>query len=430
MASLVRYRRHKPEETVLYPIIEQHLPRFLSHIAEQHTQLPRFVTREFDDYLTCGRLQHGFLRVKCDGCRHEHLVAFSCKCRGFCPSCGARRMIETSAHLIDHVIPPVPTRQWVLSFPWPLRFLYASRPDVLTRTLGVIIRAIETDLIHRAGLTRQSGARSGIITLVQRFGSALNLNVHLHMIVLDGVYTFDDDAPRFHSIKAPSQSDMQTLLDRIIRRTVSQLERDGVLIQDTEQPFLDLTQADLQDTFNSASVRYRIAIGPNSGQKTLTLRSASLIRTDTKPKPFTVNRDGFSLNAAVSCQPHQRERLERLCRYITRPPLALDRLTTQVSGQVVYELKHPFKNGTTHFVFEPLEFLAKLAALVPRPRANLTRYHGVLAPNAKFRSLIVPTPNARQRAKRKHSNAAKPSTETDRPFAPLSWAERLKRVFK
>lgn len=70
-------------------------------------------------------------------------------------------MIETSAHLIDHVIPPEPTRQWVLSFPWPLRFLYASRPDVLSRTLGVITRAIETDLIDRAGLTRQSGARSG-----------------------------------------------------------------------------------------------------------------------------------------------------------------------------------------------------------------------------------------------------------------------------
>ena len=96
-----------------------------------------------------------------------------------------------------------PTRQWVLSFPWPLRFLYASRPDILSRTLGVITRAIETDLIHRAGFTRESGARSGIITLVQRFGSALNLNIHLHMIVLDGVYTFDDDAARFHSIKAP-----------------------------------------------------------------------------------------------------------------------------------------------------------------------------------------------------------------------------------
>ena len=158
-------------------------------------------------------------------------------------------------------------------------------------------------------------------------------------------------------------------------------------------------------------------------------RSPSFAQTS-NPNPSRSTGTGFRLNAAVSCQPHQRDRLERLCRYITRPPLALDRLTTQTSGQVVYELKHPFKNGTTHFVFEPMEFLAKLAALIPRPRANLTRYHGVLAPNAKFRSLIVPTPNARQRAKRKHSNTAKPSTETDRPLAPLSWAERLKRVFK
>ncbi len=101
------------------------------------------------------------------------------------------------------------------------------------------------------------------------------------------------------------------------------------------------------------------------------------------------------------------------------------------TGQVVYELKHPFKNGTTHFVFEPLEFLAKLAALVPRPRANLTRYHGVLAPNAKYRNLVVPSPN--RWVKRKCRVAAKPSppsTKTDSPLAPLSWAERLKRVFK
>ncbi|MBV1907428.1 MAG: transposase [Pseudomonadales bacterium] len=132
------------------------------------------------------------------------------------------------------------------------------------------------------------------------------------------------------------------------------------MIKETEQPYLDLAQADLQDSFNAASVRYRIAIGPNSGKKTWTLRSESLNRTTTQPKLFTVSRDGFSLNAAVSCQPHQRDRLERLCHYITRPPLALDRLTTQETGQVVYELKRPFSNGTTHFVFETLSFLAKL----------------------------------------------------------------------
>ena len=246
---------------------------------------------------------------------------------------------------------------------------------------------------------------------------------------------FDDQATRFHSVKAPTSADMQTLLNRIIHRTIRQLERDGVLIQDTEQPYFDFSEADVQDAFNAASVRYRIAIGPNSGKKTLTLRSDALIRTDTQPKPFTVNRDGFSLNAAVSCLPHQRDRLERLCRYITRPPLALDRLSTQTTGKVVYELKHPFKNGTTHFVFEPLEFLAKLAALVPRPRANLTRYHGVLAPNAKYRNLVVPTPNRRVKRKRKHTahTESEPTVdtdrETDRPVAPLSWAERLKRVF-
>lgn len=115
-----RYRRHEPEKTALYPVIEQHLCTLTDELTRNQAALPAFVVDEFRKYLRCGRLEHGFIRVKCDGCRHGHLVAFSCKRRGFCPSCGARRMIETSAHLVDHVIPNVPVRQWVLSFPWPL----------------------------------------------------------------------------------------------------------------------------------------------------------------------------------------------------------------------------------------------------------------------------------------------------------------------
>jgi ribosomal protein S27E len=129
-----RYRRHEPEKTALYPIIEQHLSTLADELTRHQAALPAFVIDEFRNYLRCGRLKYGFIRVKCDGCRHEHLVAFSCKRRGFCPSCGARRMIETSAHLVDHVIPDVPVRQWVLSFPWPLRLLFASRPDALSRS--------------------------------------------------------------------------------------------------------------------------------------------------------------------------------------------------------------------------------------------------------------------------------------------------------
>jgi len=90
---------------------------------------------EFEDYLKCGRFEHGFLRVRCDTCHAEHLVAFSCKRRGFCLSCGARRMAESAALLME------PIRQWLLSVLFPLRFLFASRPDVMGRVLGIVYRA-------------------------------------------------------------------------------------------------------------------------------------------------------------------------------------------------------------------------------------------------------------------------------------------------
>jgi ribosomal protein S27E len=117
IGSSRHYQRHQPENTPLYPIVERHLSTLRDELQRHEAPLPHFGVTEFQDYVRCGRLEYGFVRVKCNGCPHEHLVAFSCKRRGFCPSCGARRMIETSAHLVDHVIPEVPVRQWVLSFP-------------------------------------------------------------------------------------------------------------------------------------------------------------------------------------------------------------------------------------------------------------------------------------------------------------------------
>jgi ribosomal protein S27E len=335
------YQRHQPENTSLYPIVEQHLPTLRNELQHHETSLPRFVLSEFQDYLRCGRLEYGFVRVKCNGCRHEHLVAFSCKRRGFCPSCGARRMVETSAHLVDHVFPEVPVRQWVLSFPWPVRLLFANRPDTLGHCLSVIVRAIQTDLAHRARLTASSGARTGVVTLIQRFGSALNLNVHLHMLILDGVYTRDQNGPRFHRVAAPDAQSLERLLNRLVRRILRRLTRDGLLIQDSEQPWLDLEPADTLDQLNAASIRYRIEAGGGAGGRTLALKNPALVRTDSTPKPFTANRDGFSLNCAVSCQAHQHDQLERLCRYITRPALCFERLSTNAAGQVVYQLKNP-----------------------------------------------------------------------------------------
>ena len=128
---------------------------------------------EFDAFLECGILAHGFLRLRCGDCGHDKLVAFSCKRRGFCPSCGARR---TAAHLVDHVIPRVPVRQWVLSLPIPLRLLLAAQPKLVTPVLQVVHRVITRFLLDQAGLKAEQ-ADSGAVTLIQRFGSAANLMV-------------------------------------------------------------------------------------------------------------------------------------------------------------------------------------------------------------------------------------------------------------
>src|SRR5215831_14283586 len=105
-ANRVHYERRRPEETILYQLVQENLESFLAQVeAERGSGLPEFVKAEFDAFIACGILAHGFLRLRCSECGHEKLVAFSCKRRGFCPSCGARRMAETAAHLVDCVIP-------------------------------------------------------------------------------------------------------------------------------------------------------------------------------------------------------------------------------------------------------------------------------------------------------------------------------------
>jgi len=152
-AHTVHYERRRPEETILHCLVREHLETFLAQVeARTGTGLPAFVKDEFEAFLGCGILAHGFLRLRCADCAHEKLVAFSCKRRGFCPSCGARRMAQSAAHLADEVIPRVPVRQWVLSFPIPLRIVFAAHPELLTPVLRIIHRVIARFLLRQAGL--------------------------------------------------------------------------------------------------------------------------------------------------------------------------------------------------------------------------------------------------------------------------------------
>ena len=421
------YERHRPEETQLYRLVERHYPAFVEHLAEQGKALPAYVEKEFEAYLKCGRLEHGFLRVRCESCHCERLVAFSCKRRGFCPSCGARRMAETAALLADEVLPALPLRQWVISFPFALRFLFASCPEALARALEVIYRLLATHLAHKAGFTRKEAA-TGAVTLVQRFGSALNLNIHLHLLCLDGVYTQRPDGGlRFRRVKAPDREELECLVRRIAERVGGALERMGLLARDADAAWLDLPPAEDADAMTQligSSVTYRIALGPQAGRKALMLRTITPLAGEDLTNERVAKAYGFSLHAGVGCEAHQRALRERLCRYIARPAVAEQRLTVSVQGKVVYLLKTPYRDGTTHMVFEPLDFIARLAALVPRPRVNLTRYHGVLAPNHRWRAEV--TPAGRGRGSR---GTAQPERSAIERHAAMTWAQRLKRVF-
>ena len=193
---------------------------------------------------------------------------------------------------------------------------------------------------------------------------------------------------------APTDEALQAVLHKIITRLMKLLTRRGVLIEEQGQTCMadndgDSDEARALRPLQAAACTYRIAFGPRAGQKVLTVQGTMPRETGFKQN-LCADFDGFSLHAAVRCAADDRQALEQLCRYITRSALANERVQTNAAGQVVLKLKTPWRDGTTHLVMSPLEFMQRLAALVPRPRLHLIRFHGVLAPNAKLRALVVP----------------------------------------
>jgi len=186
--AIATYEPRDPSRTVLYKVIAEHLETFLASLEADPaaTGLPAYVQREFYAYVQCGILAHGFLRLGCESCKTEGLLAFSCKRRGFCPSCAGRRMAQTAAHLVERVIPWVPTRQWVVSVPMPLRYWTAPSRDLTAQVHTIIRTTIAQFYVNQAvkrGAKRQN-VQPGSVTFLQRFGGALNAHFHYHVIVI------------------------------------------------------------------------------------------------------------------------------------------------------------------------------------------------------------------------------------------------------
>ncbi len=444
------YRRRTPEDTVLYDVVRDRLETFLETARQGERTIPRFVEREFRTYLQCGILAYGFVCVHCDDCGWDRVVAFSCRGRGFCASCGGRRMADTAAHLVDRVIPQVPVRQWVLSLPIPLRYRMAYDAELTAAVLRLFIGAVFASYRRRAKKLRAiRSARCGAVTFIQRFGDALNVNVHFHTLVLDGVYT--GEQPQFTPLPPPSNEEVARTTAQVVRRLMRLLERRCLT------PQSDPTDADplatdepLLAEIYAASVRGRVATGPRAG-KLLTRLGDRIDPEDFEecvqgPRCASIN--GVSLHANVAVHARDRRRLERLCRYVARPPVATQRLSKLGDGRLLYQLKRRWRDGTTAILFHPDELIEKLAALVPPPRIHTVRYHGVLGPRAGKRRAIVARPDSdeedgmptdvRPPCQHQSTERAPPTTAPGRATPDeqsrsrprrLSWAELMRRVF-
>lgn len=396
------YRRRRPEDTALYRCVEQHWERFLEQ-AEQTGGLPRFVVREVEDYLRCGRLEHGCLRLACRDCGFERLVALSCKRRGFCPSCLGRRMTDTAVHLEERVLPEVPLRQWVCSLPWRLRYLCGYDRKLCSEVVGAFVTEVMRSLRRRAkrllGLDSVTQAHSGAVTFVQRFDSALRLDVHAHTLALDGVYVRGADGQlAFHALPEPSSAEVADVALRTAKRVGTILERHGRSLEglfegaaDSEADTLSEEQLALASCYGAAAKGLGL-FGPRAGQPTLRLvqpDKATQLGRHGEPVAEVM---GFNVHAKVAVDGCDRAAVERICRYLGRPPIAQDRLTELDDGRLRYTMKKPWSDGTVALVFEPLDLIARLCALVPPPGFHMVRYHGVLSSHAALRREVVPVP--------------------------------------
>jgi len=365
------YNPRHPERTLLYQTISEHFETWhelasagqFDGQGDHHT--PRaYVRQAFRKYLECGIFAHGFARAWCDDCGHDYFVAYSCKGRGVCPSCNTRRMVETAAHLTDHVFPRLPVRQWVLSVPKRLRYFMQRDGAVLNMVLRIFLRVISQSLQSNcpgAAQVDRAALHVGAVAFIHRFGSSLNGHVHFHVCVVDGVF---EEVPG----QGDADADAQSSPPGIVFHPASAIDETAVA----------QVQADLRRRILRAFV------------------GRGLLESCDAKEMLAYQHSGFSVNAGVCIEADDRAALERLLRYCARPPFSMDRLRKEGAALVYRCAKQRSEPGSDkrgvkadELHLTPLELIERIAALVPPPRTHRHRYFGVLAPNSPHRAAAV-----------------------------------------
>ncbi|MBN1605030.1 MAG: transposase [Polyangiaceae bacterium] len=411
-ASPRPYQRHEPESTVLYRVVADNLETFLAEARERHDNgLPKYVEKELRDYLACGILSRGYVLGICSACGRQLFVPLSCKKR-VCPSCNARRMYNGAAHLVDHVIPDVPVRQYVLSVPFELRLLLAQRADAFTALTHIFIHQVfrwQRERAREAGLKR---VQCGAVAAHHRGGSSMNLHPHVHAVLPDGVFQRAEGTHRaeFQRLPAPHGNDLVDIVFDIHQLFLRWLERHHLLRTRREE---HVSNEAAERSALEACAEGALGLGG-----LITVRHPDRqVQHDATAQEFEYRAgshrvgecEGYSLYAGDVISEGNPQARERLLRYCLRPPLSLERLSLRADGNVVYQVKATRHGKATERVMTPMQFMSRPVALIPPPRRPLWRYFGVFGPHCASRGCVVPAygnPETTDGAERKHEHDA------------------------
>jgi len=326
LACPAAYRPRSPRASSLYQLVETHFETLKRLWEERFERRYGFWQGYWDSavfsYLDCGLFESGFARVVCPECRFEFLVAFSCKGRGLCPSCGAKRAAIFSQLLQSKILADVPHAQWVFTLPKMLRPYFLYHRELLGELAQL---AYETVREMMAAAVDESHARPGMGAVIQTFGSSLKWNPHIHAIVTRGVF-----------------------LD------------DGSWLP---IPFVDSHKAEL--LFRHKVLGF--------------LRDRDLITRNRIDLLLSWRNSGFGVHNRTTVYPSDAEGLHKLACYLMRPPVNLSRLRYHPDSQLfVYEPKAP-QDLDDEALVDPLEFFARVLIHIPEPKKHLVRFYGVYA---------------------------------------------------
>lgn len=361
-----QYQRREAFLSPLWRIVSDHLDSFLCHYEERyestHGRLAPYVEKVLNQFLLCGDPNQGLTLFTCKKCNISLAVPFSCKKR-ICPSCMSRRAEDLSEGLGD-ALPRVPYRHVVITLPrlMGIRHRIRETPGLMRRITRLAVGVLSRYLVRQVRRQSSQQARPGFVVAWQTFGDNLTFHPHLHILVTDGVFLPDGN---FHGYLEWDPTQLTCLLRQSIVTSFSKL---GLL-------------------------------SPEAAEKMLS---------------WPVERSGFNVHVDTRVDQDDRDQLKTLLRYLTRPPVAMDRLHyIENSGQVRYRTR----KGAELWYLHAVDFLADLTQHIPPPRRQTISYHGHFA-NA-FGSLE----NRREREE---------ATNPEAPRSPrrAAWARLVLRVWQ